>query len=438
MPPLVRSAPSVALLGYRLVLTLAAPGLALRLLREGARARERLGLAGPRGALEPRAPTVWLHGASNGELASARPLIERLLVRRPDLMLVVTCNTLTGRALVAGWNLPRVAVRLAPYDYVWTLRRFAARWQPRALILIESELWPNRLCEMARQGRPVLVAGARLSARSAARWGRLPGLARRLTGAIRFLSAQDAGSRDRFAALGLPGNRIGPVIDLKAFAPAPAPDPDELARLAPCLPRERTVLAASTHEGEEVPVLAAFAARYRADPGARLILAPRHPRRAPEIAALIARAGLDHATRSKGETPGPARPVLLADTMGEMALWVALAGTSFVGGSLVPKGGHTPFEPAAGGSAILHGPHVANFADTYAKLDRAGAAIPVTGAEDLAAALAALDGPEQSRRAALAQRTIAALRAEAPGPDTLVDALDRLLTAPDAKDPCNG
>ncbi|WP_155773992.1 3-deoxy-D-manno-octulosonic acid transferase [Rhodovulum sp. MB263] len=428
------------MLSYRILLSLAAPGLALRLLRERPFARERLGLNGPDRA---PGPAIWLHGASNGELASARPLIERLTERRPDLAIVATSNSRTGRALVESWALPRVSARLAPYDYRWALRLFIGRWQPRALVLIESELWPNRIFEVAQRGRPVLLLGARLSARSAGRWRRMPALARRLTGAIAYLSAQDPASQERFAALGLAPERSGPVIDLKAFAPAARPDPDALKALAPLLPRASTLLAASTHEGEEAPVLEAFARRWRADPAARLILAPRHPRRAAQIAALIKRAGLGHAMRSSGGLPGPEQPVLLADTMGEMALWYALAGVSFVGGSLVDKGGHTPFEPAAAGSAILHGPHVANFAAAYAALDRAGAAEAVAGADGLVTALAALDGPEQIRRAACASDVLAGLRARAPGPDTLIDALERLIgtppdKAPDKKDPDDG
>ncbi|MBL3597963.1 3-deoxy-D-manno-octulosonic acid transferase, partial [Rhodovulum sulfidophilum] len=165
------------MLSYRILLSLAAPGLALLLLRDRPFARERLGLSGTsNGPGRVQQPTIWLHGASNGELASARPLIERLLARRPDLCIVATSNSRTGRALVESWALPRVSARLAPYDYRWALRLFIGRWQPRALILIESELWPNRIFEMARRDRPVLLLGARLSARSAARWQRMPAL----------------------------------------------------------------------------------------------------------------------------------------------------------------------------------------------------------------------------------------------------------------------
>ncbi|SIO37340.1 3-deoxy-D-manno-octulosonic-acid transferase [Rhodovulum sp. ES.010] len=414
---------------YRLLLTLAAPVVALRLLREPDARAERLGGNGP--ADRPPGPLFWLHGASNGELASARGLIERILARLPDARLVVTCNTETGRALVAGWGLDRVAVRLAPLDYRPTLRRFLAAWRPDALILVESELWPNRIAEMARLGRPVLVVGARLSRKSAARWARLPGLIRPMLARVAFLSAQDAASRDRFIALGLDAPRAGPVVDLKsADLPATDADPAALARLAPLFPRAKTVLAASTHEGEERVVLAGFARAHATDPDLRLILAPRHPRRAPEIADEIARSGLAHAPRSTGELPGPDTPVYLADTMGEMALWYRRAGLTFVGGSLVDKGGHTPFEPAAHGSALLHGPHVANFARVFAALDAAGAAREVDGADAIAAALSSLDAEAQAAMAGRAREVIAELRAAGTGLDPILQELARLTGEP--------
>jgi len=411
---------------YALLLALVAPVFALRLVKERDGAAERLGGGGP--DTPPEGKVIWLHAASNGELASARGLIEQVLARLPEARMVITCNTLTGRGLVRGWGLDRVEARLAPFDYRLTLRRFLRGWTPSALILIESELWPNRLREMARRGRPVLLLGARMSARSAARWQRLGGIVRQMLENVAFLSAQEAASRERFVALGLDPARIGPEVDLKAAATGPArPDPEELARLAPLFSRSDTVLAASTHEGEEEAVLAAFAAARRARPGLRLILAPRHPRRAPEIAALIGAAGLSHATRSAGEAPGEDRPVYLADTMGEMPLWYALCGLTFVGGSLVDRGGHTPYEPAAARSAILHGPHVGNFAGIYAALDAAGAAREVTTPEELAAALCDMDEARQAEMAARATGVVARLRAADRGLDPLLAELGRLI-----------
>jgi 3-deoxy-D-manno-octulosonic-acid transferase len=356
---------------------------------------------------------VWLHGASVGELQSARPLIAALA---PGGVLV-TSNTTTGRDRVAGLRLPGVTARMAPVDAAPVLRRFLDRHRPRALVLLEGDLWPGRLLAARARGMAVVMVSARISARSASRWARLPGLIRPLLAQVTAVYPQDEGSADRFRALGLPEGRIGPVLNLKATA--------EVAPAAPLpgFPRADTVLAASTHPGEEEVVLDAFAAARVTRPGLRLILAPRHPVRGDQVAALIAARGLPFTRRSAGEAPDPGRPVYLADTLGEMALWYGAAGVTFVGGSLVPKGGHTPFEPAAAGSAILHGPDTRNFADAYAALAVGQGAVEVSDATSLALALSGLADP--AAQADLAARAAAALAPLRAGVD-LTPVLDRL------------
>ncbi|MWD29413.1 3-deoxy-D-manno-octulosonic acid transferase, partial [Aquicoccus sp. SCR17] len=357
-----------------------------------------------------RRPTLWLHGASNGELASARPVIEALRAARPGLRILVTCNTVTGREMVRGWGLE---ARLAPLDLRWIARRLIRRQDIRALVTLEAELWPNRHAALAEAGRPVILLGARLSPGTAAGWGRFPALASQLMEAVTFASPQDTGSARRLAELGLPEERIGPVVAMKSLY-RPADLPAEPA-LEQGFDRGATWLAASTHPGEEEIALAAHAEARATRPGLRLILAPRHPRRGDEIARLVAQAGLTCDRRSAGEQTGAA--VLLADTMGEMDRWYALAGTVFVGGSLAEHGGHTPFEPMAHGCALLHGPDVANFTAAYAALDEAGGAREVTDAASLCAAILALADP--AARAAMTDAARAALAPEA-GLDALV------------------
>ena len=347
-------------------------------------------------------PLIWFHGASNGELTSARAVLETLLGRAPDLRLLVTTNTVSARRMVMQWNLPRTSVRIAPFDNRALVAAFLARLRPAALIMIESELWPNRLIRCAEINLPVLVLGARMSARSAGLWGRFPGLTRKLFGAVRYLSAQDLLSEARFCDLGLAADKIGPLVNLKSAAAPTTP-----GQVLWPHPRSETLLAASTHAGEDAIVLDAFVSARRSRPGLHVILAPRHPRRRAEIEAQMTRRGLGFATRSRGQQPDVASPVYLADTLGEMGLWYAAAGLCFVGGSLTDNGGHTPFEPAACGAVILHGPHVANFAAAYAALTRAGAACAVTDAATLAQAIQALADP--SRQSSLAQAARAAL-----------------------------
>ncbi len=400
---------------YRLILSLTLwPWLGLRSqwgLWTGRRDRdlaERWLLDRPRPAPARR---IWVHAASNGELASVRGALRRLLDRDPSLHLLVTCNTPSGRALVAGWGDARIEPRLAPVDLPPVLRRFLDLWRPSALVIVENELWPERLLASAARGIPVLVIGARMSARSHRVWSRLPRLARRLMAAITWLAPQDDASRDRFAGLGLAPDRIGPAMVLKSAAAA--------AGTAPLpFPRARTILAASTHEGEEEIVLDAVAEARAQRPDLHLILAPRHPRRRDGIEAAIRARGLAFATRSRGAEPDAETPVYLADTLGEMDRWYAGAGITVVGGSLVDRGGHTPFEPAAHGSAILTGPHVSNAAPAYAALFAAGGAIEVRDAASLAAAIRALADP--ARQAAQAGAASAALAAF--GTDAAIDA----------------
>lgn len=387
---------------YRILMALLVPILLLRLARSG-HLSERLGF-GPRPA---PGPSLWLHGASNGELASARWVLESLLAARPGLQLLVTVNTATARAMVAGWQLPGVTAAFAPLDGWGAAGRVLRRWQPLGLVLIENELWPARIAAATRQGLPVLVIGARISERSAKRWQKLRGLIGQTLARVAWLSAQDDASMQRLLGLGLPAKAAGPVLALKAFTAQTAAEPPFAAPAA----RAETLLAASTHDGEEALILRGFlASQFRF-----LIIAPRHPRRAADIAGLLTTQNIRFAQRSRDETPGPETQVYLADTMGEMPLWYAMAGACVIGGTFADKGGHTPWEPALAGAAILHGPSLHNFAAPFAALDAAGGAIAVTG--DLAAALAGLDAARQAELAAVA-RTV--LRPEGD-PQALLD-----------------
>lgn len=382
---------------YQLLMALVLPiGLVHQALRgpKGA-VRARLGFGPP-----PNSGTkLWLHAASVGEITSARWVIEAVLAARPGLQLLITTNSETGRDRVRAWALPGVTADLAPFDSAGAAGRILDRWQPQALIIVENELWPARIAAADSRGVPVLVIGAKLSARSAKRWGHFPGLIRQTLERLAWVSAQDAPSLHRLTALGLPAAAEGPIVALKALTtPSNLPPP-----FAPPAPRARTVLAASTHEGEEALVLAAFQqARRQFD---WLILAPRHPNRSAEVQALLAAKGIPFATRSKGEAPHGA--VYLADTLGEMDHWYAMAGATVIGGTFAARGGHTPWEPTLHRSALLHGPSLHNFAAPFAALDRAGGAISVADGRGLGAAFDGLDGAAQSRLAAIAAEVLA-------------------------------
>lgn len=372
---------------YRFLISLFAAGVLVKALRRQGRAAvlARMGGGGPGDGV----PRLWLHAASNGELASVRPVIAALRRARPDLRIVVTCNTETGVALARDFGLEAA---LAPLDLVWAVRRFVRGWGIIGQVTLESELWPNRLRQVPG---PAIVLGGRLTERTARTWSRIPALAEAMLSRVDYLSAQDDRSLERFRALGLREAAAGPVVELKALY-APPEDAMPTLEFAAAYPRGSTWLAASTHKGEEEAVIAAHLMAREAEPGLRLILALRHPHRAGEVAAMLREAGLDYALRSRGDAPAE---VLLVDTMGEMALWYQLAGRVFVGGTLTDRGGHTPFEPAHFEAAILHGPDVANFARPFARLLAAKAAREVGDSEELAQALTALSDPAKQRRA---------------------------------------
>lgn len=393
---------------YRALMTLfAAKELASRLwARDGQAVQERLGRITP----TQRRPRIWLHAASNGELTSARPVIDALLTQGQSLL--ITVNTDSAREMALGWHLANTDVLLAPVDLPGPTARVLRHWDIRAHITLESDLWPIRILQTPG---PVLVLGGRLTERSAKGWARFAPLVRRVMARVSYLSAQDSGSADRFVQAGLPETALGPVFDLKALYAPPQDQP--APALAETFQRAETWLAASTHEGEENTILAAHKAALAQRPKLKLILAPRHPRRAAEIAQMIHAHVLTCAQRSAGDDPAPAQ-VYLADTLGEMHLWYRLAGVTFVAGSLTDRGGHTPYEPAAFGSAILHGPDTANFRAAYDRLAQHNAALCTPEAGAITQALLTLDtGAKQAQVGQAAQNVL--------GQDTDLDSLLR-------------
>ncbi len=388
--------PSAALALY-LATSAAAEPLAARLLaRRAARGKEdpaRLGeRLGHPGQPRPAGPLVWLHAASVGEATSALPLIAAL-AEAGDRRLLLTTGTRSAAETV-GPRLPQGALHAyAPVDTRAAVRRFLAHWGPSLAIWVESEIWPRLMVETARAGVPMALVNARISERSARGWGRVPAMARALFGRFRLVLAQDGESAQRIAALGPAGLTVETFGTLKS-AVVPEADPAALDAARAALTARAVWLAASTHEGEEDALAEAVA---QLPPETLLILAPRHPERGAAIAESLAARGLAIARRSQGETPKPATRIWLADTLGEMGLWYRLAPVAFVGGSWAARGGHTPFEPAALGTAILHGPRTENFAEAYAALAAAGGAREVAEPRALAAAVTALLAQPEAR-----------------------------------------
>ena len=383
---------------YRLALLLAAPLIPLRLLWRGRRERgywqhwgERLGLgAAPAGAL-------WIHAVSVGEMRAAQPLIAALRDAHPGVPVLLTCMTPTGRATAESLYGSFARIVYLPYDYAWFARRFLRRARPRVGMLMETELWPNLIHAAAREGVPLVLANARLSERSARGYARLPALTRASLQRIGSVAAQTEADAARLLKLGAASVHVTGNLKFDIVPPA-AQLERGAAWKAKWGPRP-VLLAASTREGEEAPLLRAFADTAPAD--VLLVLVPRHPQRFDAVAGLIESAGLAYQRRSAldGTELNAHTRVLLGDSLGELFAYYAACDVAFVGGSLMPLGGQNLIEAASVGRPVLVGPHTFNFARATQDAVEAGAALRVENASDLMQSAARLLRDETARTA---------------------------------------
>jgi len=410
---------------YRLALLLAAPLIPLRLLWRGRREPGYLRHWGERLALGPAPATgaLWIHAVSVGEMRAAQPLIAALRDANPDTPVLLTCMTPTGRATAESLYGDFARIVYLPYDYAGLARRFLRRAKPRVGILMETELWPNLIHAAARENVPLVLANARLSARSARGYARLPALTRASLQRVNCVAAQSEADAARLTALGAAS--VSVVGNLK-FDIAPPPAQLELGAAWRQRWGQRPVLlAASTREGEEAPLLRAFVEAAPDD--VLLLLVPRHPQRFDEVAGLIAAAGPMYQRRSTwdvgrpsgrqvglkadlqdsaasistlsnnpdtrvlrkgrcaaaGHLPTYPMRVLLGDSLGELFAYYAACDVAFVGGSLVPLGGQNLIEAASVGRPVLVGPHTFNFEEATRLAIESGAAVRVNDAAGL-------------------------------------------------------
>ncbi|MCG6861392.1 MAG: lipid IV(A) 3-deoxy-D-manno-octulosonic acid transferase [Chromatiaceae bacterium] len=373
---------------YSLLLYLALPLLLLRLgwrsLRAPAyrkRLNERLGRYGER-LLEA---DIWIHAVSVGEVQAAESLIRHFIERHPDAGVMVTTTTPTGSARVRSLFEDRVRHVYTPFDLMPIQNRFLDAVRPRLAVVMETEIWPNMLLACERRGVPVVLGNARLSARSAHGYARLGGFTRETLRRFAAICAQGPDDADRFRALGAKAERVHVIGSVKFDVRRPGSLLDRAEALRRLWRAQRPVwIAASTHEGEEEQVLAAHSEVLDHLPRALLVLVPRHPERFARVAALVERQGLGLARRSTNDPCGEDVSVFLGDTMGELPAFLAAGDAAFIGGSLVPTGGHNLLEAAAVGVPVAVGPHVFNFAQITELLLREGAALQVADAHALA------------------------------------------------------
>lgn len=388
---------------YSSLLRLATPAYLARLWWRGAREpgyrvgfSERLGFGGP-----PSTGALWIHAVSLGETHAASALVGALRAARPGLRLLLTHGTATGREAGQALLRPGDLQAWLPYDTPGAVRRFLRRHRPAVGVLMETEVWPNLLRAAAGQGVPMVLANARLSERSAAKGRRLRALLHPAGRCITLALAQTEADARRLREAGVPRAEVCGNLkyDLQ-------PDAAQLAtgRAWRAALGRPVVLAASTREGEEAGLLAAWATLPAPRP--LLLLVPRHPQRFGEVAALAAAQGFGVVRRSAWGGAGPSAPdhaadVWLGDSLGEMPLYFGLADIGLQGGSFQPLGAHNFIEAAACGCPMVLGPSVFNFAEAAAQALAAGAAWQVGGwAEALQLAQRLLaDAPARARAA---------------------------------------
>lgn len=357
---------------------------------------ERLGYSAP---VPPG--TLWIHAVSVGEVRAALPLIRSLLSEHRNTPLLITTTTLTGAAQVEALFGTTVVHRFAPFDLPIAVRRFLQHIQPRAVVILETELWPVLFQELHRAHIPLLLANVRLSERSYLGYRRFPRLIRATLRIPAVIAAQSTADRNRLAALGAPEDRLFITGNMK-FELAPTTGLREAAQaLRQQWGTTRLVwVAASTHQGEEEAVLHAHTLLRAIFPTLLLILVPRHPERFETVGRLCQQHGFSLAQRSQNAAVAPTTSVLLGDTMGELMLFFASADCAFIGGSLVPTGGHNPLEALALGIPVVLGPHMFNFQLITQLTLEAGAGQQINSPSALAKALEHYLGNLNARAAA--------------------------------------
>lgn len=375
---------------YSALLYLLIPAVWLRLMLRGRRnpayrrrIAERFGFVAPLA----RPGAIWVHAVSVGETRASAPLVRALMQAHPTRRVLITTMTPTGSDQVRALFGDQVDHCYVPYDLPTAVRRFLTRTRPVCALIMETELWPNLFYHCRRRGIPVMVANARMSAQSQARYARFAGFTRFTLQQLSLLAVQNAVDAERLRQLGAPAPITQVTGSIKFDIQLPAGLAEQARALRSTWGAQRPVwIAASTHEGEDEPVLAALAEVRLRHPSLVLILVPRHPERFGTVERLGLRAGLRLSRRSS-DAPNHETEVLLGDTMGELQLLYAAADVAFIGGSLVPTGGHNVLEACAVGVPCVFGPHMFNFDEIARLCLERGAAQQIDEAKQLGAAV---------------------------------------------------
>lgn len=392
---------------YSAALILLSPLIWRRVWREqlpGRSRAERLGMLPPPADKRPR---IWLHCASVGEVIAARPLIRELRIRHPDHRLVVSTMTATGAERVAALveDVPETET-VAPLSHVFVAldfplcaQRFIDQLAPELAIFFETELWPNLLHACSKRRIPIAVVNGRMSLSAYRGYRRLRWLMADALGRVDWLAAKSEADAERFESLGMSPSHVQVVGSMKFDMSVDDGTRKVSEDLHTSIGHRPVWVAGSTHHGEDELVLKAHARVRERFEDALLVIVPRHPQRFDEVAELCQQAGFTTVRRSRGRTPSAKAQVYLGDTMGELLVLYGTADLAFVGGSLVPVGGHNLLEPAVMGVPVVTGPELANFEDVAEALRDAGALVEVADGDELSErVIALLEDAEQCKR----------------------------------------
>ena len=347
--------------------------------------------------LSDKHPVIWIHAVSVGEVEATRPMVKLLRTEYPQHQLLITTMTPTGSARVKLLFGDTVAHSYLPYDVSFAVQRFLKRIHPQFGIIMETEIWPNILLKCQQLKIPLILANGRMSERSKKSYARFPRFTKTILQSLHFIAAQSEDDRQRFKQLGADIKKVHAIGNLKYEIDLPTSLLEQATSMRAIWDSKRPIwVAASTHEGEDEIILDASRQVRAAFPNLLLIIVPRHPERFDRVAAISQRAGFKTLRRSERRPCPSDVQVLIVDTMGELPLFYAASDVAFVGGSLVPVGGHNILEPAALGKAILTGPHYFNFSEITKQFLDAKAAMQISNAQNLAAAVTQLlKNPQQ-------------------------------------------
>jgi len=349
---------------------------------------------------------IWVHAVSVGELLAVAPLVQRMLQEWPDKAVLITNTTPTGSEQTQKLFGDRVEHTWFPFDIPLVTGAFLRHWAPQLIVMVETEIWPNLMVSARKQGIPVALVNARLSARSARGYARFGQFTRETLRDFSLIAAQSKSDDRRFRRIGADPEAMHVVgsikfdIDLAARRGQLDVIKSELGSEIKSRP---LWAAASTHPGEEQLVIDAYQALSQRGFKTRLLIAPRHTNRTADIIKLLEKTGLSYQRRSEKVAINRDTDVLIVDTLGELSAFLGLADAAFIGGSLVPRGGHNPIEAAAWGCAVITGPHVINFAAIVRDMERGGAIRIVVDEQELADRLASVW--ESDRQDSDAKRT---------------------------------